>query len=238
MSALREPDPKPEPGPSSTCLPCLSGLTSHPLFCSVHPEAAGRPTAPHTHDPFPLLSPGLCSWPERSAVHPSPQLQGQGLPTGRALSQVRAFEVLLLLLGSIFPHFLSGRVLFLLYVFSSVRDFLWASHPTSIAFTEEYYSVLSCVLRPHPPHPPDRLHVHYVLCWISSRNKAGPPDLLRERTQGCNCHGHGCPPSTMDDMGDAHSTAYKAQLSSSSQLHLHLLCGRVPPPWSRTLHTS
>ena len=65
--------------------------------------------------------------------------------------------MLLPLLGSIFPYFLSGRVLFLLYVTSSVRDILWASPPASIAFTEEYYSVLTCVLGPHPPHPPDRL---------------------------------------------------------------------------------
>ena len=46
VSALWEPDPKPAPGPSSTCPPRLSGLTSHALFCSVHPEAAGRSTAP------------------------------------------------------------------------------------------------------------------------------------------------------------------------------------------------
>lgn len=48
-------------GPPAHASPCLSGLTSHPLFCSVHPEAAGSSTAPHPHDPFPLLSPGLCA---------------------------------------------------------------------------------------------------------------------------------------------------------------------------------
>ena len=59
VSALWESDPKPTAISSSTCPHCLSGLSSHPLFCSVHPDAAGRPTAPPPHDPFPLLCPGL-----------------------------------------------------------------------------------------------------------------------------------------------------------------------------------
>ena len=46
VSALWESDPKPTAISSSTCPHCLSGLSSHRLFCSVHPEAAGRPTAP------------------------------------------------------------------------------------------------------------------------------------------------------------------------------------------------
>lgn len=46
MSALWESDLKPTTISPITCPLCLSGLSSHPLFCSVHPDAAGRPTAP------------------------------------------------------------------------------------------------------------------------------------------------------------------------------------------------
>ena len=51
--------------------------------------------------------------------------------------------------GKHLPPLPVWQVLFPLYVTSSLRDFLWASHPTSIAFTDEYFSLLTCVFGPH-----------------------------------------------------------------------------------------
>ena len=178
------------------------------------------------------------SWPGRSPALPAPQLQAQGLPTGRALSQVRPLHVLFPLLGSIFLHFLSGRLLFLLSLSPSLRDFLWASHPTSIALIEEYNSVLTCVLGPHPSHPPDRLH---GLTLTSAGSALGTKQellIFGGKNPGMEPSWTWLSPPNMDNMGGTHSTAYKAQLRGSSQLHLYPLCEPAPHPWSRPVPTS
>ena len=228
MSALWESDPKPTTISSSTCPLCLSGLSSHPLFCSVHPEAAGRPTAPHPHDPFPLLCTGLEGAP--SFQHHSCRV--------RASLQVGPFPRSGPLKCCSLCHFLSGRLLFLFYLSQSLRDFLWASHPTSIALTEEYNSVLTCVLGPHPSHPPDRLH---GLTLTSAGSALGTKQellIFGGKNPGMEPSWTWLSPPNMDNMGGTHSTAYKAQLSGSSQLHLYPLCEPAPHPRSRPVHTS
>ena len=144
VSALQAVGPQPASQTLRTCPTWLSGLTSHTLFCSI-PEAAGRPTAHHPHNPFPLLFPGLLCPLYLQGFTSSQHHLGMTKSSlqGRALWDLRLFAGAVASTGKHLLLLSDGQV-----VSSPVRLFpLWEIFhrpPTCcfIAFTDEYNSTL------------------------------------------------------------------------------------------------